>query len=869
MEENNKQLAAQKARAMHLAQNNQLKEAKELCAAICGVDPDDAQIWNLLSSINGVLGDIEEAGDCSRRAIELRPDCSEARINLGNVLLHQGRYEEALAQYRKVLQLEPGNLGAQNNAAQVLVKMGKHDEAEACYREITRLNPTAVDVWYNIGNLQIKQKKYADAARTFRQALSLDPNHLRVVDIKRYGPELIQSGCSEGVRELVSDFCTLRPSDPEAWFLLSTFEGLEGDMTKAAESARQAIALKQDHISAHMNLAKALVSLGRHEEAVTHYQTVLQYQPGVAAVHGELGNAFAGIGKFHEAEACYTKALRLDPKQAEIRCGLGNVKYRQKEYDDAVLQYREAIRLKPDYALAYSSLGFTQYAQNNIKSAIANLRHAIELDPGLAAAYNKLAVVFRGINHLEAAEALARQAVDLNPDSAAAHYTMANIHHAYGRIREAIEENRRVLELNPSDFVAHSAQLMCMEHLPEYSPGDLLKASQEWAARHAPKGVSLPTFSNVPDPRRKLRIGYVSADLRHHPVGYFMEQVLAHHDRSKYETFCYFNYATADEVTGQLRASADHWRSIVEQPDEAVARQINEDQIDILVDLAGHSAENRLLIFAHKPAPVQATWLGYFDTTGLETVDYIIADRHVIPPKDERFYVERVARLPSCYMIFSPPRLPLEVSPLPASAGGKVTFGCFNNPAKVTEEMVDVWARLLRAVPDARLYMKYKPFDDEGVSRRYLNLFTARGVEPERIRLSGHSPREKLLEAYQEVDLALDSFPYTGGITTLEALWMGVPVISMRGDRYVSRVAASILETAGLGEFVVDTPQAYIDKAVAAVSDLERLAKLRAGLREQMVRALCDGAGFTLALEGLYRTMWETWCETRPDLHRG
>jgi protein O-GlcNAc transferase len=284
------------------------------------------------------------------------------------------------------------------------------------------------------------------------------------------------------------------------------------------------------------------------------------------------------------------------------------------------------------------------------------------------------------------------------------------------------------------------------------------------------------------------------------------------------------------------------------------------------VDLAGHTDRNSLLVFTHKPAPVQVTWLGYFDTTGLSSIDYIIGDRYLIPPEEERHYTEQVIRLPNAYLCFSPPEFDIEPGALPAAASGKITFGCFNHPAKLTETVIACWSRLLHALPQARLYLKYASFGDTDVLHRYLDIFAKYGIAPERIRFDGFAPRHDYLATYREIDIGLDPFPFNGCTTTMESLWMGVPVITLRGDRYVGHMGETILKHLGLEECVADNEDAYIARAIALASDLPRLAALRSGLRKRLLDSpLCDGPGFTRGLETAYRHMWETWCQTQAQ----
>jgi predicted O-linked N-acetylglucosamine transferase (SPINDLY family) len=297
---------------------------------------------------------------------------------------------------------------------------------------------------------------------------------------------------------------------------------------------------------------------------------------------------------------------------------------------------------------------------------------------------------------------------------------------------------------------------------------------------------------------------------------------------------------------------------------QELAQQIRGDSIDLLIDLAGHTKNNRLQTFALKPAPVQATWLGYYDTTGLGAMDYIIADRFLIPAGEERYYTERVVRLPRSYLCFTAPEADIEPGPLPAPASGKVTFGCFNNPGKITEAVIACWSSLLRALPGSQLYLKYKAYGDAETRQRFQDAFARMGITPERIRFAGQSPRGEYFQAHQEVDIGLDPFPFNGCATTLNALWMGVPVISLRGSRYVGRMGETLLTNVGLGECVADNEDEYIAKALALTNDLRRLAELRHGLRSQLLKSpLCDGIGFTRELEEAYRDMWKSWCRDR------
>ena len=682
--------------------------------------------------------------------------------------------------------------------------------------------------------------------------------------LKQQGVDLMRRGRLEEACATLIKLCQRDPTDAEAWHLLSGVCRRQGRIAEAAQSGRRAIELCPDYSEAHVNMGLVCTRLGRREQALEHYQTALRLSPQHPGIYINMGCVQVDLGRYDDAAESFQAAIDRKPDFAEAYFNLGNLRRTLKQDDEAARNYKEAIRLKPDYVPAYNNLGGIYYEQGNIEAAAEHFRRAMALDPGWVETYNNLGNLLTKQNNLSEAARMYERALQLKHDFTDARISLAGVRNRQGRPEAAVELFKQALQQQPQRTDVQSDLLMTMHYVAGNTIADLSAAARQWASQYAPPQPCLPAPHNTANPGRRLRIGYVSADLHHHPVGFYLDPVLAQHDRSRFEVYCYYNAHRPDDQNSRLRALSDHWRDIVELSDEETARRIRQDGIDVLVDLSGHTAKSRLLVFAHKPAPVQATWLGYFNTTGLQAMDYIIADRFVIHPEEECHYVEHVVRLPGCYMIFTPPHHPIEVSPPPALTSGKITFGCFNNPTKLNEGVIDVWAKLLKALPDTQLYLKFTWFDDEGVRRRYRDLFAARGVAPERISFSGYSPREKLLEAYQEVDIALDPFPYPGGTTTVEALWMGVPVISLRGDKFVGRVGESILTTVGLGDFVAETQEAYIEKASAMASDLERLARLRGKLRQQLLDSpLCDGETFTQSLEALYRETWETWCRSR------
>jgi predicted O-linked N-acetylglucosamine transferase (SPINDLY family) len=454
-----------------------------------------------------------------------------------------------------------------------------------------------------------------------------------------------------------------------------------------------------------------------------------------------------------------------------------------------------------------------------------------------------------------------------NPHYAAAHSNLGSALTPLGQAEKAERSILEALRLDPHLAPARSNLAMTVNYIAERDPADVFAAQRAVEPSLLPKDSAHALHSNVPDPARALRIGYVSADFRSHSVATFFEPVIAHHQASEFEVTCYYNYPRMDVTTRRLRGHAARWRDVFGIPEQALAQLIREDGIDLLVDLGGHTANNRLGTFALKPAPVQVTWLGYPNTTGLGAMDYRITDSVADPPGwTERFHTEQLVRLPGAFLCYAPPAASPDVTAPPVARNGHISFGCFNNLAKMTSVTIAMWGRIMNAVPGARLILKpVSAFADAQTRAEILQRFADHGLDPARIEpLRPESTIAAHLARYGDVDIALDVHPYNGTTTTCEALWMGVPVVTLAGKTHASRVGASLLHALALDELVATSADAYVDIAVRLASDTDRLAQLRAGLRGRMQSSpLMDAERFTRGLEQAYRTMWRTWCAGR------
>jgi predicted O-linked N-acetylglucosamine transferase (SPINDLY family) len=512
----------------------------------------------------------------------------------------------------------------------------------------------------------------------------------------------------------------------------------------------------------------------------------------------------------------------------------------------------------------HNNLGNAYRESGDHVKAEASYRKAIAIEPGYAMAHNNLGNLLLENKRTNEAITSLGKATSLHPGYAIAHYNLGNALKFQGSLEEALASYRKALSLDPRNSSAHSILLFLMHYFAQYSGKDIYLESLRWARQHA--DILLPArqvYANSRDLGRKLRIGYMSPDFRTHSVAYFIEPVIQAHNRNNVAVYCYANVKKPDPTTQRLQEEADYWRNIFGLSDAAVADRIRNDAIDILVDLAGHTPKNRLLVFARRPAPVQVTWLGYPNTTGMAAMDYRLTDAIADPAgAADTLHSEELTRLEHGFLCYQPDASAPEVAPAPFLKHGYVTFGSFNNIAKVTPEVIKLWAEILQRTPRSRLLIKSKPLADPDNRKRFQRLFVERGIAADRLELHGWLPtKEGHLELYKRIDIGLDPFPYNGTTTTCEALWMGVPVVTLLGERHSGRVGASIMHWAGLDELVAESPEKYQDLAVSMAKDYGGMQNLRKGLRKQVRQSrLMDRQNFTDILEATYRNIWAKWC---------
>jgi len=573
-------------------------------------------------------------------------------------------------------------------------------------------------------------------------------------------------------------------------------------------------------------------------------------------------------GEHAAAESIYRAVLASDPDNAEALHLLGCNLIAQRRLDEAVTVLLRATGTGRDCAEAHYHLADAYRARGDSSGALKSFGDALRLRPDFVAAYMGAASVLRLAGEHAEAESCYRRALAQKPDFAEGHYNLGNLLRFLGRFDEAIASYRNAIAADLHFNAAYDNLLNVLVCHPDHTPQTIYREHLAWAD-HYTKLLGPPAALRDRDRQRgrRLRVGYVSPDFKNHSVAFFFEPLLAHHDRADFEVWCYYVDAVSDGVSERLRGLAAHWVDCARWTDDELVQRIREDRIDILVDLAGHTKGNRLLVFARKPAPVQVTYLGYPTSTGLPAIDYRITDWQVDPPGAEAYNAERPVRLPASYFCYRPPALSPEVEQLPALQAGHITFGSFNDAVKLSERTLELWAQALKAVPDAMLMLKARSLADAAMRERVRQRFTQRGIAAGRLSLRGwESGTESHLALYNRVDIALDTYPYNGATTTCEALWMGVPVVTLRGATHASRMGASLLTAVGLSELVATSPERYVETCVELAANTARLATMRVMLRARMkASALMDEAGFTRVLESEYRRMWHGWCDRQAS----
>jgi predicted O-linked N-acetylglucosamine transferase (SPINDLY family) len=703
-------------------------------------------------------------------------------------------------------------------------RSGDLAKAQAGYKKLLKKRPNHFDALYLLGLSEHQSNNSESAERHMRRALVVDP----------------QSAAARYARAVI--LATLR-REAEA---LACYEDL--------------LALKPDFVDAHLERGKLLSRLGRFTDAVVSYDNAIRINPQQLNALINKGEALHYLGRFADAIACYDQILAVNPTHVAALIDRGCAFKDLRRADEAIAEFNRALALAPDNITILLNRGETLLILKRNSEALEDFDRVISVDPGSASGWLGRANVLMLSKKVNEALDACQRAVEIEPNSTKALTQIGQCHALLGNAETAVAYFDRSLAIDPADEVALVSRIFSLAFC-EVGYAQDQAARSEWWRRIGSQIAEThpPHHANDPDPHRRLVVGYVSGDFRQHSAAYSFRPVLENHDKSRFEVICYSNSPTEDEVTASLRHAVDRWRNVLQWSDDQLANCIRADQVDILIDLSGHTRGNRLHTFARKPAPVQVTAWGDATGTGMPTMDYLFSDPVRVPPEVRHLFAEQIYDLP-CTLIIEPPPAALRASEPPVLSNGYVTYGVFTRASRLSNAVLEVWARILHGDPTARLLIKDFLLGDPAIRARLLDNFAAHGIGSDRIDLIGATSREEHLAAYRLIDICLDPFPHGGGVSTWETLHMGVPVVTKLGNGMASRLGGGFLAAIDMSDWIATDDDQYVDIALRSTPD--RLRTIRHQLPD-LIASRCGPAVYTQAVEAAYRTMWQRYCGGR------
>ncbi|MBF0183627.1 MAG: tetratricopeptide repeat protein [Magnetococcales bacterium] len=839
-------------------QQGRLEEALSLYHQLLQQDEQHAVALTNLASLHARLHNYDTALALYQKRLQTGQVPGEVWFNYGNLQQKMGLLSAAVTSFQSAIERQPSLFPAHYNLANLLRDLGQHEQAIGHYQTALALQPRLPLAHRNLGNLYRQMGRFALAIQHHRQALAQAETNTQQRGESAYNlaNALADAGQTEEAIQHYQQAVHWLAEPAEAWINLGNLYQRQQDAAAAEPCYRQALQQRRDLDTAWLNLIRLCQSQKRTEEsqlllqealtlwpdhvellrlqgdcyfqqeepeaALAIYQRLETLQPGSATTANAMGVVLRALGNNVAAEAAWRRCLAIDPQHVVALANLGTLCRIKKRHEEGLAYLRQAARLQPDDPDTMASLACTLIDLGLISEAMQQMEPLLRRYP----------------DHVDL---LGMQAFALVQQA---------------RIEEGQQLLARARQKKPDSLVAIGNTLFSSLYRDSLDSQQQSQLHQQLALQVRQQVTPLSASRVRSSRRQRCHIGYLSPDFRSHPVGLFMEPILQHHDADRFYVTCYALPHAADETTQRLQGYAHRWRDWEGCKRESMAEQIRQDEIDILIDLAGYTAGGRMDLLACRPAPVQATFLGYPFSTGLDTIDYLLADRYVIPVQESHLYSEQIIRLRASFLCYQRQSAP-DVAPLPALRHGQITFGSFNNLPKLSPSCVALWAKLLHAVAESRLLLKASSLGDAGTCQQVRQRFAEHGIREERIHLRPASPAERYLAEYGEVDIALDPIPFNGGTTSCDTLWMGVPLVTLAGAGFMSRMGCSLLTTLGYPQWIANTQEEYVQIAQQLAANLSTLASLRAGLRAQMQRSpLCDAVGYTADLES---HLWRIW----------
>ncbi|XP_031473645.1 probable UDP-N-acetylglucosamine--peptide N-acetylglucosaminyltransferase SPINDLY [Nymphaea colorata] len=799
-------------------------------------------------------------------------------LSYANILRSRNKFVDALNLYESVIQKDGTNVEAFIGKGICLQMQHMNRQAFESFSEAIRLDPQNACALTHCGILYKDEGHLLEAAESYQKALKANPSYklasecLAIV-LTDLGTSLKLAG---NTQEGIQKYCEALKIDGDyapAYYNLGVVYSEMMQYDLALSCYEKAAQHRPMYAEAYCNMGVIYKNRGDLETAIACYERCLSMSPNfeiaknnMAIALTDLGTKLKLEGDINQGVACYKKALFYNWHYADAMYNLGVAYGEMLKFEKAIVFYELALHFNPHCAEACNNLGVIYKDRDNLDKAVECYQMALRIKPNFSQSLNNLGVVYTVQGKMDAAASMLEKAIVANPTYAEAYNNLGVLYRDAGNIVLAVEAYEQCLRIDPDSRNAGQNRLLAMNYINEGHDDKLFEAHREWGRRFTRLYPQYTSWDNPKDLNRPLIVGYVSPDYFTHSVSYFIEAPLLYHDYTNYKVVVYSAVVKADAKTNRFKErvlkKGGTWRDIYGIDEKKVAAIVREDKVDILVELTGHTANNKLGLMACRPAPIQATWIGYPNTTGLPTIDYRFTDSFADPPNTRQKHVEELVRLPGCFLCYTPSTEAGIVSQAPALTNGFVTFGSFNNLAKITPKVLQVWAKILCAVPNSRLVVKCKPFCCDSVRQKFLSTLEQLGLEPLRVDLLplillNHDH----MQAYSLMDISLDTFPYAGTTTTCESLYMGVPCVTMAGSVHAHNVGVSLLTKIGLKHLIAKTEEEYIQLAIQLASDISALSTLRMTLRELMLKSpVCDGPKFAQSLESTYRRLWRRYC---------
>jgi len=838
-----------------------LIQMEQASARLCTAYPAAAIAWSVLATALQLQG--KAALPALQKTAELAPHDAETHYALGNALVDSGQADLAMGSFMRVLELSPGHAAALCRLGDVLQTQGHIAEATECYRGALEIDPNLAIAHVGKGDMLQRQRHYQAAEASYRQALTLTSE---VADIHRKLAD-VQVALNRPEPAMQSYLAALQgdPANAMAHGGLGNVLFRLDRNAQAAASFRAATALPSATAVHYHGLGRSLHALGETADAETAYRKAIELDASIAAPMLHYADLLRETRRKEAAIAVYQAALLLEPQNIDALNNLGMALQEDGQLEQALASFQQVASLSPNNPVSHSNIAAILNAMGQQDAALESCRRAVKLGPNSAAAHVNLGTCLMEMGRLDEAIKSLQTVVRLDPHHRRAHVNIGSALSRLGRIEDAIKHVRQALKINPDWDELQSNLLFYMTHSQKIDAAALFAEHVRYATHvEGPLRASWPQHANSREPERCLRVGFVSADLYHHAVSHFFTPVLEHLAQStSLQLVAYANSFHDDATSRRLHGLFSLWRQVEKLTHAELAQLIASDRIDILIDLSGHTGFNRLPTFARKPAPLQLSWIGYPGTTGLQAMDYYIADRFLAPPGllDDQFsetFLYLPATAPFLHAADAPP-----VSTAPAVANGHITFGSFNRLEKLNRETIARWSRLLRAIPSARMLVGGMPNTQTIDMLR--SWFSKAGVKADRLSFHLRTDTHAYLQLHDQVDICLDSHPYSSGTTGFHALWMGVPTLTLPGPTLTGHAASAIMSYVGLSDFIATDEDDFVARGEKLAADIAYLAALRRELRDRL-KASAAGQPELIAhrLEAALRAIWRHWCAGLP-----